>query len=181
MATILILHGFGSCSDSKKILKLKNHFTQHTIIAPDLSYSPLIAITQIENILKKTKIDMIIGSSLGGFYATYMAELYALKAILINPATQPHITLQKDVGRFKNFCTGESFDFLVSYLEDLHTISKNPLYGKYLVLLQSEDEVLDYKLAQELYQKHKVVVEFGGTHQFENIEEYFSLIEAFIR
>ena len=55
-----------------------------------------------------------------------------------------------------------------------------PNKGRYLLLLQSGDEVLDYTKAQSLYNKHKIIVEYGGNHRFENIHDYMSMIENFL-
>jgi len=179
MSKILYLHGFGSCGEGNKSTELKRHFGANAIVSPNLPYAPHDAILYIENLLKSEEIDMIIGSSLGGFYATYFAEKYAMKSILLNPSTQPWDTLSAYVGRQNRFCDEEVFDFKSRYLEQLKTLKVDVKNGSYLVLLQSGDEVLDYTKAQSLYNKHKIIVEIGGNHRFENIDEYMSMIEKF--
>jgi predicted esterase YcpF (UPF0227 family) len=180
MSKILYLHGFASCGEGNKSLLLKSHFGVEDIIAPDLPPSPIDAIDTIEKILESTQIDSLIGSSLGGYYATYLAEKYHIKAILLNPSTQPWETLSAYTGWQKRFCDEEVFEFKPVYLEQLKTLQTAPEKGRYLILLQSEDEVLDYTKAQSLYNKHKVIVEYGGNHRFENLDEYLSMIEKFI-
>jgi len=179
MSKILYLHGFASCGEGNKSTELKKFFSEETVLSPNLPFSPLDAITAIEKLVKDENIEMIIGSSLGGFYATYIAEKYKLKAILLNPSTHPWNTLSSYVGWQKRFCDDKMFEFTSEYLDALKLLQKIPLHGKYLVLLQSEDEVLDYTKAQSLYNKHKIVVEYGGNHRFENIDEYMSMIEKF--
>ena len=71
------------------------------------------------------------------------------------------------------------FELKPIYLEQLKTLQSVPQKGEYLVLLQSEDEVLDHTKAQSLYNKHKVIVEYGGNHRFENIDDYLSMIANF--
>lgn len=179
MSKILYLHGFASCGEGNKSTEFKKYFGEETLLSPDLPASPFDAISVIEILLKANKIDLLIGSSLGGFYATYFAQKYQLKAILLNPSTEPWLTLAPYVGWQKRFCDEEVFEFKSIYLEQLETLAVIPDKGTYLVLLQSEDEVLDYTKAQSLYNKHKIIVEYGGNHRFENINDYLSMIEKF--
>lgn len=180
MSKILYLHGFASCGEGNKSSELKKYFGEENVLSPDLSASPLDTIAMIEVLLKSENIDLLIGSSLGGFYATYLAEKYQMRAVLLNPSTQPWQTLAPYVGWQKRFCDEEAFEFKAVYLEQLKTLELIPYKGKYLALLQSDDEVLDYTKAQSLYNKHKVIVEYGGNHRFENIHDYMSMIENFI-
>ena len=180
MFKILYLHGFASCGEGNKSTILKRCFGADNVIAPDLPPSPIDAISVIDEILRSAKFDLLIGSSLGGFYTTYLAEKYQMQAVLLNPSTQPWETLASQVGWQKRFCDDEVFEFKSVYLEQLKTLQVVPDKGKYLLLLQSGDEVLDYTKAKSLYNRHKVIVEYGGNHRFENIEEYLSMIEKFI-
>lgn len=180
MPNILYLHGFSSCGEGNKSLALKTHFAKDSIVSPDLPPSPIDAIYTVEKILRSSEFDLIIGSSLGGFYATYLAEKYRMKVVLLNPSTQPWETLAPYVGWQKRFCDEEVFEFKSIYLEQLKTLQSAPEKGKYLLLLQSGDEVLNYTKAQSLYNKHRVIVEYGGNHRFENIDDYLSMIENFI-
>ena len=180
MSKILYLHGFASCGEGNKSLLLKAYFGADNVIAPDLPPSPIDAIDTIEEILESSKVDTLIGSSLGGYYATVLAEKYCMKAILLNPSTQPWETLAAYTGWQKRFCDEEVFEFKAVYLEQLKLLQTAPQMGRYLLLLQSEDEVLDYTKAQSLYNKHKIIVEYGGNHRFENLDEYLSMVEKFI-
>ena len=173
MLKILYLHGFASCGEGNKSSVLKARFGVENVIAPD-------AISSTEKMLESSKFDILIGSSLGGYYATYLAEKYRMKAVLLNPSTQPWKTLASYVGWQKRFCDEEVFEFKSIYLEQLQVLQTAPDKGKYLLLLQSKDEVLDYTKAQSLYNTHQVIVEYGGNHRFENIDDYLSMIENFI-
>jgi len=147
--------------------------------APDLPPSPLEAIALLEEMMRHKTYALIVGSSLGGYYATWLAEKYALKAVLINPSTLPYETLKPYVGEQKRFCDGQPFMFEERDLEALKRFQALPQKGRYLVLLQSEDEVLDYRKAKQYYQDHRVIVEYGGNHRFENIADYLSMIGNF--
>jgi predicted esterase YcpF (UPF0227 family) len=181
MKKILYLHGFASCGKGNKSSSLQSYFGENNVITLDLPPSPLDAINAIEEILKSSDFELLIGSSLGGFYATFLAEKYQMKAVLVNPSTSPWKTLASYVGWQQRFCDEEVFDFKAIYLEQFKTLQCVPQKGQYLLLLQSGDEVLDYTKAQSLYNEHKVIVEFGGNHRFENLDDYFSMIENFIR
>ena len=176
----MYLHGFASCGEGNKSSELKKYFGEGNVLSPDLSPSPFDTITMVERLLRSEDIGLIIGSSLGGFYATYLAEKYQMRAVLLNPSTEPWKTLAPYVGWQQRFCDEEVFEFKSVYLEQLQTLEVLPGKGKYLLLLQSDDEVLDYTKAQSLYNKHKVIVEYGGNHRFENIHDYMSMIENFI-
>ena len=179
ISKILYLHGFGSCGKGNKSTELKRYFGTEHVLSPDLPYAPYEAISYIASLLKVENIDIVIGSSLGGFYATYFAEKYNMKAILLNPSTQPWKTLAPYVGLQNRFCDEEVFEFKSSYLTQLEALAVRVNNGEYMVLLQSEDEVLDYTKAQSLYNNHKIIVEYGGNHRFENVDEYMSMIEKF--
>ncbi len=73
MAKILFLHGFSSCGKGVKSTTLKGYFGKEEVLAPNLAYAPLDAIAQLEEMLQHESIDLLVGSSLGGFYATYLA------------------------------------------------------------------------------------------------------------
>ena len=104
MSKILYLHGFASCGEGNKSTLLKAYFGADRVIAPDLPPSPIDALDAIEEILESTQIDILIGSSLGGYYATYLVEKYCMKAVLLNPSTQPWETLAAYTGWQKRFC-----------------------------------------------------------------------------
>ena len=181
MPKILYIHGFASCGKGNKSLLLASHFGEENVISPDLPAAPIDAIDMLEEIIESEDIGLLIGSSLGGYYATILAEKYRMKAILLNPSTQPWETLSAYTGWQKRFCDEEVFEFKPVYLEQLRMLQTAPEQGKYLILLQSGDEVLDYTKAQSLYNKHKVIVEYGGNHRFENLDEYISMIEKFLK
>jgi len=181
MQRILYLHGFASCGEGNKSGALGAYFGDENLLAPDLPYAPQEAIETLSKLISFDRPSLLVGSSLGGFYATWLAEKFDIHAVLINPSCTPWETLAAHVGWQERFCDGERFEFKPVYLEQLKNFSVLPERSRYLVLLQSEDEVLDYRVAKERYKDHKVVVEYGGNHRFENIHEYLSMIESFMK
>ena len=175
---ILYIHGFASCGWGVKSKTLNKYFK---VLAPDLEISPKKALKQLEIIIQNNPIKALVGASLGGFYARYLAEKYNLKAILINPALLPIDTLYKYIGKNKRWCDNQEFIITKEDIEELKLFETDTLNSKYLVLLQSGDEVLDYKIALNKFKSKRVIVEYGGNHRFENIDDYISMIQNFIK
>ncbi len=178
---ILYLHGFGSCGQSTKTKLLKAYFGKDEVLAPNLPVDPTEAILFIKKLIIEHDIDLLIGSSLGGYYASYFCELLEIKTVLINPSTQPFITLAPFVGTNKHWCSNKTFEFTKEHLKSLFEYAvaspKDP--SRYLVLLQKGDELLDYSKAEDKYAGAKIIVQEDGNHRFENIDEYLGEIKEF--
>ena len=176
---ILYIHGFGSCGNSNKSKILKQ--LNFSVLSPNLPPSPKDAVNMLDSII--TPDTVLVGSSLGGYYAIYLAEKYFLKAVLINPSLKPYKTLKKYTGLQYRFCDKKPFYWKKEYLKELKELKTKPKRGKYLVLLQSGDEVLNYKKTLKKFKNRpnsKVIVEYGGNHRFENLEDYLCTIKNFI-
>ena len=112
---ILYLHGFNSSSNSSKAKTFKNsEFVKNLkneIILPNLPVSPEEAIEDILKILENFNIKgSLIGSSLGGFYATYFSDTYNLKSVNINPVVPNHLLKMKSlIGKHQNFQTMKNY------------------------------------------------------------------------
>jgi predicted esterase YcpF (UPF0227 family) len=178
---ILYIHGFASCGDSTKTRLLKSHFGEAHVLAPDIPVEPEVAIDFLEGLIEENKVGLLVGSSLGGYYATFLAKRYGRKAVLLNPSVKPYETLEPYVGINRFWCSGEPFEWKASYLDQLGRYETHDLHGMpaLLVLLQTGDEVLDYKVAAQKYRDFDVVVEEGGNHRFENLADYLETIESF--
>lgn len=177
---LIYIHGFGSCGKGNKYKILKK-LNIH-ILAPNLPTSPKDTINLLDAIIKPG--DILIGSSLGGYYAIYLAEKYFLKAILINPSLKPYKTLKNYTGLQFRFCDKKPFYWKKEYLNELREFKTKPKRAKYLVLLQSKDEILNYKKTLKKFKNKsnaKVILEYGGNHRFENLDDYLSLINNFIK
>ena len=180
---IIYIHGFGSSGHGGKATLFKEEF-QEQIILPSLSYVPTLAIYTLEQLielllLKNEKVSLV-GSSLGGYYSIYLANKYDLKAVLINPAIHPFKTLDK-IGMATNYFDLSSFEVTHEHIQTLKTLETKEIKNQnnFMVLLQKEDEVLDYKEAIEKLPHANLYIEEGGNHTFENIENYFAKISTF--
>lgn len=181
MSKMLYLHGFASCGEGNKSKTLREYFGNEALCSPDLPHSPAETIAYLSDLIEAENIKLLIGSSLGGFYATYLAEKFKMPAVLLNPSIVPWKTLASYTGWQERFCDGKRFEFKERYLRQLEQLKVEPVRGEYLVLLQSGDEVLNYQAGKEYYSKHRVIVEYGGNHRFENIADYLSMIERYRR
>ena len=187
MAKILYLHGFASSANSTKanLIKafIKKNAKSTQILIPDLDNDIESAYHQIDLIIKKESPSSIIGSSLGGFYATYFSDKYDLQCVNINPAVPP-IDMSEYLGENQNYSTGEKFIVNDHHLDLLETMNQKIKFLKrpknFLTLIQSGDEVLDYKYAIKYFAASRVEIKFGGNHSFEAFEKYFSKIKIFL-
>jgi len=124
----------------------------------------------------------LVGSSLGGFYATYLAEKHGLRAVLLNPAIDPHIGLRAYLGVQKNLHTGEPYE-----LTEVHLREWEALYvpritpERYLLIVETGDEVLDYRRAVERYAGAQQVVIPGGDHSLQSFPQHLARILEFSR
>jgi predicted esterase YcpF (UPF0227 family) len=185
---IIYIHGFGSHGNGSKAKIFREYF--HSIgedfIAPSLSYVPELAIQTLEELIRSYHGDVyLIGSSLGGFYATYLSQKPEVKkVVLINPATKPMKTLRRALGDAPNFYDGSSFKWNDKHLEMLTQYEYYLPHGsweleKFFVLLQKEDDVLDYKDAELKYNGAELIIENAGSHSFDGIERHFEAIRRF--
>lgn len=175
---ILYIHGFASCGLGKKTHTLMMHYGTGKVLAPDLSHEPAIAIQQLETLLQQQPVELIFGSSLGGFYATWLnTRAKPIPAVLINPATaNPH--LLDDLLGGHTGCQGK-FTITQTHIQQLLSYHRTTLSHAeaYTVLLATGDEILDYRLAAEFYAGKNVVIEQGGNHRFDNLAAYLPQID----
>jgi uncharacterized protein len=138
------------------------------------------AISAVERTLKRG--DCLIGSSLGGFYATYLAEKHDLKAVLLNPAIDPHVGLRAYLGPQKNLHTGEPYELTEAHLQEWEKLCVARITSKrYLLIVETGDEVLDYRKAVERYAGAEQVVVPGGDHSLQSFAQHLLRILEFSR
>lgn len=197
---ILFIHGFNSSPLSIKAEQTRQYFYQHfpeiNFVCPQLATSPIEAILQLEAIIEGDKEPsakeyasnkkwFLIGSSLGGYFSSYLANKYQLLAVLINPAIKPFDLLEEYIGEQKNPYTGITYQVTAQHMLDLKTIEQNaPNFddqqkNNYLVMVQTGDEVLDYQQAVEKYQHCRLIVEQGGDHSFIGFDKKLPIIADF--
>jgi predicted esterase YcpF (UPF0227 family) len=169
---ILYLHGFCSSPASWKVrllsAALESRGQGDRLICPALSHVPNEAIAQAEALIAGHDGPLtLVGSSLGGYYATWLAERHDLRALLINPAVVAPLSLDTFIGRQTNLYTGESFDFSAEHIEELRALDVAQVTpDRYLLWVETGDEVLDYRQALTRYAGCRQRVIDGGDHSF---------------
>ncbi len=182
---IIYIHGFASSGLGGKAALFKEYFDEE-LISPSLSYVPSLAINTLEQLIESyISLDeevYLVGSSLGGYYSIYLANKYNLKAVLINPAVYTYDTLDK-IGSATNYYDYSSFEVIKEHLTYLKSIEVLEIKNQanFMVLLQEDDEVLDFNDAVEKLPDSELIIEQGGSHSFDEVERYFRKITTFFR
>ena len=109
---------------------------------------------------------LIIGSSLGGFYANYLAEKYACKAVALNPAVRAARELAPHVGMLTSYDNDEPFDFRLEYIDELKALQVDKITSpeRYFLIAAKGDELLDWKEMVEFYEGANQLVLEGSDH-----------------
>ena len=176
----LYLHGFKSGPSSVKAQQTLQLFAEFDVAQnlhiPQLSPEPAKAIDEAqflyEQLIDEVGVDncLIIGSSLGGYYASYLVERFGGRAALINPAVRPYELLQDYLGENENLYNGEKFIVTPSYLTELLEIEVMPLKQPkhHFLLVKTHDETLDAMAAVKKYQASPSIIEYGGNHSYDD-------------
>lgn len=184
--TLLYLHGFTSGPASHKAQALRARMAGRGLggafVCPQLPPSPAAAIALAEGILAASAAPVaLVGSSLGGYYATCLAERHGLRAALVNPAVVARLQLADYVGPHRNLYTGEEFDFTPRHIDELAALEVPRLSHpeNFWVLLETGDETLDYRQAVAKYAGARQTVLPGGDHSFTRWGEYLDAVIEF--
>ncbi|MFT5032119.1 MAG: putative esterase YcpF (UPF0227 family) [Bermanella sp.] len=137
---------------------------------------------ELQAALKRAERVGLVGSSLGGFFATALAEKYGVPAVLVNPAVNPHRLMAHFLGENYNPYTGERFRITQRHMQALRSMPPASLNEDlYWVLMQSGDETLDYRDAQSYYSACRMTLEEGGDHSFTTYARYLPDIVKFLK
>ena len=191
-SVLLYLHGFNSSPGSAKAQQMAAWVAEYRpdieVIIPAQPNTPAAAWAAIEQIIEDVRARHgahlklgAVGSSLGGFMATRVAERYGCRAALINPAVRPHELLCDYLGPQTNPYTNECFELLPVHMDELRALAVPVTAPERLwILQQQEDEVLDYRKALTEYQFARISLECGGNHAFTGFERYPAQIIHFL-
>lgn len=181
MPTLLYIHGFLSSPHSYKAQQTQKWLAYHKpdwlFECPFLSSKPSEALPELDAIVSNREDDdwYVIGSSLGGFWASYITEHYGFKSVLINPAVKPCERFASLVGEpLKHYHTQQEYILDAQDIEVLRSADSDVLKNTdlYWLLVQTEDETLDYRMAVEKFMGCRQTVEQGGSHAFEGFENW---------
>jgi predicted esterase YcpF (UPF0227 family) len=185
--TILYFHGFKSSSKSSKAQSLKNFIAKNTkntkIIIPDLDDNFQNAHNQIEELIRLSGSNIVfMGSSLGGYYASYFSQKLKKKAVLINPAVHPLKDFEVHLGENENYSSGNKFNISSKEISFVRTLSYKKLLtpNDLLILLESGDEILKYNKSASYFSGAYIDIVFGGNHSYSSFKSKFHKIQKFL-
>ena len=176
----MYLHGFISSPQSKKAVMLgdyvRNCVSNVGYVVPALHHRPARAFESVlTECARHRREDLtLVGSSLGGFYATVAAERVGCRAALLNPAVHPHRHFSRYLGTQRNMYTGESFELTQAHVEELAALDVAAITGpeRYWLFVETGDEVLDYREAIAMYDGALHTVVRGGDHALGSFPEH---------
>lgn len=183
---IAYLHGFNSSPQSHKAQVLGRYMEERGLgahyVCPALPPLAGEAIAAIEALMARHAGApfCFVGSSLGGYYATHLAQTHGAKAVLINPAIDPHVGLRATLGEQKNLHTGEPYQLTEAHLREWQKLwAPRITPSRYLLIVETGDEVLDYRKAVERYAGAAQVVIEGGDHSLQSFPQHLPRILEF--
>lgn len=184
---ILYLHGFRSSPQSMKARVIADRMAAlglaDQLISPQLPASPKLAMELALSLVGGVPAGelSIVGSSLGGYYATWLAERIGCRAVLLNPAVVPLQDLDKHVGVTTQFHSDEPFEFKREYIDELRALAVDPITRpeRYFLIAATGDEVLDYRDMVQHYAGARQHVIAGSDHGIAEFPEYVDAVLAF--
>lgn len=184
---LIYIHGFNSSAQSGKAREMAQWLAERGLaeafLAPDLPDRADQAIALLENAIHASQGQAkLIGSSMGGYYATWLAEKHNLKAVLINPCVACDDKLAEQVGKTQtNWHSGRQYEFSTEHHAALLAlrVAQPSRPQNYLLMVETGDEVLDYREAVSYYSGARQLVLDGGDHGFSRFSEYLPEIIAF--
>jgi predicted esterase YcpF (UPF0227 family) len=190
MHLFVYLHGFKSSPLSTKAQLTKAAIEERiqagesiAWYCPQLPPSPRQAIQMVKEHIERQTFSALsfMGSSLGGYYATYFGELFESKVSLLNPAIEPARDLEKYIGEQKSWHQDEVFHFLPEYIDELQEIyvEKITQAERYFLLAAKGDEVLDWREMVAKYpDAHQLILE-GGDHAISDYPNHLNQLMQF--
>jgi len=188
-ASLVYLHGFNS---SPRTVKGSKFAAAVAAIAdpprfylPVLHHRPATAMRDVcqwvDAQVEPNRSLTFIGSSLGGYYATWLAERYGARAVLINPAVRPLAALKDHLGPQTNLHTGEVYELTPAHFAELAALRVERITRpeRYFLLMRSGDELLDWREAVAHYAGAYQYVAGGGSHGWEDIDDEIASVLRF--
>jgi predicted esterase YcpF (UPF0227 family) len=183
----IYMHGFNSSPASFKARALAQRLAARGLpgrfAAPALSHWPPAAIATVEALVAAHAGAplTLVGSSLGGHYATWLAERHGLRAVLVNPAIRPAELLVAALGPQTNLYSGERYVLTEQHLHELRALDVAAISRpeRYLLVVASADELLDTRVALERFRAARAIVHEGGDHGFADFTRYLDAVIDF--
>lgn len=184
---ILYLHGFRSSPQSMKARLMGERMAalgrSTEYVCPQLPASPKLAMELALSLVDGVPAQelTVVGSSLGGYYATWLAERLGCRAVLLNPAIVPRQDLQQHVGATTQYHSDQPFEFKPEYIDELRALDVPQISKpeRYFLLAATGDEVLDYRDMVAHYRDARQHVIQGSDHGISEFADYINEVLAF--
>jgi hypothetical protein len=187
---LLYLHGFRSSPRSFKAQRMhalvREHHAGVTWCCPQLPPSPKEAMALVRAATQDWPRERmaVVGSSLGGFYATCVAEDTGCRAVLLNPAVDPARDLARYIGEQTAFHDpSQHFYFAPEFIPELRALERGPLTHpeRYFAVIAKGDEVLDWHEMTARYPGARIKLLEGGDHGLTDFDEHLPDVLAFLQ
>lgn len=194
---LLYLHGFRSSPSSAKAMRVMRWLSEHraevTAWCPQLPPSPAQAMAEVGERLAEWRRSLptgepgfadrlvVIGSSLGGFYATHVAEQTGCRAVLLNPAVDPARDLARHIGEQKAWHSDERFFFEPRFVEELRALThpRCTRPQRVMAVIATGDEVLDWQEMRDRYAGCVLRIVEGSDHALSDFDDHLDTVLAF--
>jgi predicted esterase YcpF (UPF0227 family) len=186
---IVYIHGFNSSPASHKSNQLRERLAEldrgAEFVCPALPHWPKQAMALLEREIARVPAHEVtlVGSSLGGFYATSLTEKTGVRSVLVNPAITPQVGLRAYLGQQKNLYSGEEYVLTEEHLAQLADlqVKKPARMDHYLLMHTTGDELLDWRTAVDHYRGCRQVIVQGSDHGFSEFGNYLDIVLEFAK
>jgi predicted esterase YcpF (UPF0227 family) len=184
---IFYLHGFRSSPQSRKAQQIRARLAElgrlDEYLCPQLPASPRAAARLIEATarLEDPRRLALVGSSLGGYYATWLAERIGCRAVLLNPAITPYEDLRAHLGAQPVFFSEQSIDMKAEYLDELRAleIARITRPERYFLVAATGDQVIDWRAMVDRYAGCRQRVIQGSNHEISDFAAHLDEVFEF--
>jgi hypothetical protein len=186
---VLYLHGFRSSPRSFKARmvaeRLRTHRPAIDWQCPQLPPSPRQALETCEAIVRDwpTHTMVVVGSSLGGFYATVLAERLGCRAVVLNPAVDPARDLERYIGPLTSYHDASvAFEFTRAHVDELRRMSPPSITrpGRYAAVIAKGDELLDWREMAARYAGTNLRLVDGSDHALSDFDHHLPFVMSFL-
>ena len=182
---LIYLHGFRSSPQSFKAQRLAHAMAQAQraadFVCPALPASPAAAMRLILGDVQPDEHDVVVGSSLGGYYARYLAERCGARTVLLNPSVRPAESLARHVGRGTLFHSDQPFEFLADHLQELNAFEVQQVSrpDRCLLIAATGDELLDWREMVQAWPGAQTLVIEGSDHALSDFDRHIHRVLSF--
>jgi predicted esterase YcpF (UPF0227 family) len=186
---LFYLHGFRSSPQSTKARQVQERVAREhpsvTWWCPQLPPSPRAAMEMVMAVIARWPVGQmaVVGSSLGGFYATYVAEHTGCRAVLLNPAVDPARDLARHIGEQTSWHDpGERFFFEPRFVDELRALACGPLKqpAHYFAVIAKGDELLDWREMTGRYAGARIKLLEGSDHALSDFDAHIDEVFGFL-